>query len=233
MPRRSCRAMPRCTSTSATFSPSGETPIARSRSTAWRSLSIRSRRTRPSCARRSPSSKSSSRRSRLHAEMRRALVVLLLCAIVAGCRTARPAGEETPLNPLTSVSADDAARQLAERRAQMTSQRSLLMIRATTAGHSLSLRAQLQIDNGGRMLLTAYTPFGTNAIRLYAEGSEVTFVNDIEGTWWHGGVAEFGRSFGFFGSASPSSIGLLLMGLPAARPDLTYEYAAAGRKRSD
>jgi hypothetical protein len=164
--------------------------------------------------------------------MRRALVVLLLCAVAAGCRTARPAGEETPLAPLTSTSADDAARQLAARRAQMTSQRALLMIRATNAGQTLSLRAQLQIDNGGRMLLTAYTPFGTNAIRLYAEGSEVTFVNDIEGTWWHGGVAEFGRSFGFFGSASPSSIGLLLMGLPADR-DFTYEYAAGGLKRAN
>jgi hypothetical protein len=163
--------------------------------------------------------------------MRRALVVLVLCAVVAGCRTARPAGEETPLQPLTSTSAHDAARQLAERRAQMTSQRSLLMIRATTAGRSLSLRAQLQIDNGGRMLLTAYTPFGTNAIRLYAEGSEVTFVNDIEDTWWHGGVAEFGRSFGFFGSASPSSIGLLLMGLQA--DGFTYEYAATGLKRAN
>ena len=164
--------------------------------------------------------------------MRRSLVVLVLCAIAAGCRTTRPAGEETPLNPLTSTSANDAARQLAERRAQMTSQRSLVMIRATTAGHSLSLRAQLQIDNAGRMLLTAYTPFGTNAIRLYAEGGQVTFVNDIEGTWWHGGVAEFGRSFGFFGSASPSSIGLLLMGLPASA-DFTYEYAATGLKRAN
>jgi hypothetical protein len=165
--------------------------------------------------------------------MRRALVVLVLCAAVAACRTARPAGEESPLLPLTSTSANDAARQLAERRAQLTSQRSLLMIRATTPGQSLSLRAQLQIDNGGRMLLTAYTPFGTNAIRLYAEGNEVTFVNDIEGTWWRGGVAEFGRSFGFFGSASPSSIGLLLMGLPAGGRDFTYEYAATGLKRAN
>lgn len=164
--------------------------------------------------------------------MRRALVILVLCAVAAGCRTARPAGEETPLAPLTSTSADDAARQLAARRAQMTSQRALLMIRATNEGRSLSLRAQLQIDNGGRMLLTAYTPFGTNAIRLYAEGSEVTFVNDLEGTWWHGGIAEFGRSFGFFGSASPSSIGLLLMGLPAGN-GFMYEYAATGLKRAN
>jgi hypothetical protein len=163
--------------------------------------------------------------------MRRAIVVLVLCTVAAGCRTARPAGEETPLAPLTSASADDAARQLAQRRAQLTSQRALLMIRATNAGNTLSLRAQLQIDNGGRMLLTAYTPFGTNAIRLYAEGNDVTFVNDIEGTWWHGGVAEFGRSFGFFGSASPSSIGLLLMGLPASG-GFTYEYATTGLKRA-
>jgi predicted small secreted protein len=164
--------------------------------------------------------------------MRRALAILALSAVVAGCRTARPAGEETPSAALTSTTAEDAARQLAARRAQLTSARSLLRIRATNAGRSLSFRAQLQVDKSGCMLLTAYTPFGTNAMRLYADGGEVTFINDFEGTWWKGGVAEFGRSFGFFGSASPSSMALLIIGLPAGGRDFTYEYAAAGLKRA-
>lgn len=164
--------------------------------------------------------------------MRRALAVLALSAVVAACRTARPAGEETPLVALTASAPDEAARQLAARREQLTGARSLLRIRATNGGRSLSFRAQLQIDKNGRMLLTAYTPFGTNAMRLYADGEDVTFVNDIEGTWWHGGVTEFGRSFGFFGSAAPSSIGLLIIGLPAAGSDFTYEYASTGLKRA-
>jgi hypothetical protein len=164
--------------------------------------------------------------------MRRALAVLALAAVVTGCRTARPAGEETPLTALTSTSAGDAERQLAARRAQLTTERSLLRIRATNGERSQTFRAQLQVDNSGRMLLTAYTPFGTSAVRLFAAGDEVTFVNDFEGTWWRGSVAEFARSFGFFGATSPSTMALLMAGLPAGGNALKYDYAAAGLARA-
>jgi hypothetical protein len=157
--------------------------------------------------------------------MRRAIVLLI--ALLAACRTTRPAGEETPVAPLTSAAPADAARQLTARRAQLTGERSLLRIRATNGERSQSFRAQLQIDNANRMLLTAYTPLGTTAIRLYADASEVTFINDLEGTWWHGTAAEFANSFGFFGTASPYSMALLIAGLPAEGP-MTYDYAAAG-----
>lgn len=161
--------------------------------------------------------------------MRRALVFLI--ALLAACRTTRPAGEETPVAPLTSTSPADAARQLTARRAQLTGERSLLRIRATNGDRSQSFRAQLQIDNGNRMLLTAYTPLGTAAVRLYADASEVTFINDLEGTWWHGTAADFANSFGFFGTTSPYSMALLIAGLPAEGP-ITYDYAAAGLSRA-
>jgi len=158
--------------------------------------------------------------------MRRAFLFLALAIFLASCRTTRPAGEETPVAPLTSASPTDAARQLAARRAQLTGERSLLRMRITNRGQTLSVRAQLQIDGSGRMLLTAYTPFGTNAIRLYAAGDEVTFINDFESTWWHGSASDFARSFGFFGSASPSAMALLIVGLPAE--GVTIDYAPAG-----
>jgi hypothetical protein len=160
--------------------------------------------------------------------MRRASVLLI--ALLAACSTARPAGEETPVAPLTSASPADAARQLTARRAQLTGDRSLLRIRATNGDRSQSFRAQLQIDRANRMLLTAYTPLGTTAIRLYADASEVTFINDLEGTWWHGTAADFAGSFGFFGRTSPYSMALLIAGLPVEGP--TYDYAAAGLSRA-
>ena len=163
--------------------------------------------------------------------MPRVLVVFVLAAILAGCRTTRPAGEETPVAPLTSTTPVDAARQLTARRAQLTGERSLLRIRATNGDRSQSFRAQLQIDNSNRMLLTAYTPLGTTAIRLYADASEVTFINDLEGTWWHGTAADFARSFGFFGTTSPYSMALLIAGLPAEGA-ITYDYAVAGLSRA-
>ena len=81
------------------------------------------------------------------------------------------------------------------------------------------------------MLLTAYTPLGTTAIRLYADASEVTFINDLEGTWWHGTTADFASSFGFFGTTSPYSMALLIAGLPSDA-SLTYDYAVAGLARA-
>jgi hypothetical protein len=161
--------------------------------------------------------------------MRRVVAILGIATLLAGCRTTRPAGEETPVAPLTSTSSTDAARQLAARRAQLTSERILMTIRATNAGRTMSFRAQLQVD-GRHMLLTVYTPFGTNAVRLFAAGDEVTFVNDLESTWWHGSAADFARSFGFFGSASPSAMGLLIAGLPAE--GFSPDYAASGIARA-
>src|SRR5258708_32000070 len=100
--------------------------------------------------------------------MRRVAAALGFVALLAGCRTTRPAGEETPVAPLTSTSAVDAARQLAARRAQLMSERILVHIRATNGDRVQSFRAQLQVDGHGRMLMIAYTPLGTTAIRLHA-----------------------------------------------------------------
>lgn len=160
-----------------------------------------------------------------------AAVALSALALFAACRTGRPAGEETPLTALTSASPADAERQLAARRAQLTTERSLLRIRATNGGRSLSFRAQLQVDGRGRMLMTVYTPFGTNAIRLYAAGDEVTFVNDFEGTWWRGSGVEFAGTFGFFGTAPPSAMALLIAGLPAEGKGFEHTYESAGLAR--
>jgi hypothetical protein len=106
-----------------------------------------------------------------------------------------------------------------------------LRIRATNGDRSQSFRAQLQIDSSNRMLLTAYTPLGTTAIRLYADASEVTFINDLEETSWHGTAADFANSFGFFGATSPYSMALAIAGLPSEGP-ITYDYAAAGLSRA-
>lgn len=104
-----------------------------------------------------------------------------------------------------------------------------MTIRATNAGRTMSFRSQLQVD-GKRMLLTVYTPFGTNAIRLFASGDEVTFISDFESTWWHGSATEFAATFGFFGSAPPSAMGLLIAGLPAE--GFSCDYAPAGLTRA-
>jgi hypothetical protein len=151
---------------------------------------------------------------------RAALATLLLCA--AACRTARPAGEEKPFPPLAAASGDDALRELRARAAALEGARSLMRIRATTGERTQSFRAQLQVSRDA-MLLSAYTPLGTSALRLFVRGDQVVFINDVDSTWWRGSTAELARAFGFFGDAPPVSVALLILGLP---PVAGGEYEA-------
>lgn len=145
--------------------------------------------------------------------MKFGLSLFLLLAVA--CRTARPAGNETPIAPLAAPSIPAAIAELQTRRTQFTGERSLMRIRATTSAGTQSFRAQLQVDRAERMQLTAYTPIGTTALTVYAEGDRVIFLNAIEQTSWQGSAADFARGFGFFGSLKPVELAMLLLGLPA------------------
>jgi hypothetical protein len=143
--------------------------------------------------------------------LRMTCVVLFL---LAACRTTRPPGAEA-IAPLSSTSPADAARQLADRRAQFRGERSLIRLKMP----GLSARGQLQIDSGGRMLMTIYSPIGTTVARLYAEGDDVIFLNDYDATVSRGKAKDFGA----LGGPTP----FLLIGLPPAGVE-SITYGPAG-----
>ena len=143
---------------------------------------------------------------------RRFAAVCLL--LFAACRTTRPPNAE-PLQPLTSTTPAEAARQLEERRANFRGERSLVRVKLGT----ISARAQLQVDAAGRVLMTIYSPIGTTVARLYSENDEVLFINDLERTVSSGKASDFGA----FGGPTP----FLLIGLPP--PGLSgINYGPAG-----
>lgn len=160
--------------------------------------------------------------------MRRWVVCLLLAAPLLACRSTRRSADERPLLPIVERGEDSVRHELAARLQAFAGERSLLRIRATSGERTQSFRAQLQIDAGRRVLLTAYTPLGTTALRLFAEGDSVTFVNDLESTWWQGSTAEMARSFPFFGSADVPTMALILAGLAPDHPSATYDVGAGG-----
>lgn len=141
--------------------------------------------------------------------------LLLLFAFVS-CRTARPAG--APIARLTATSIEEAATQLRERRASFNGARSLMRVRATTNGKTQSFRAQLNVQDAQRMELVAYTPVGTTALTLRANGNQVT--SDPE-------VAP--ESFAFLRAAglTPAETAMLLLGLPP-REDVAVVLAPSG-----
>lgn len=101
-----------------------------------------------------------------------------------------------------------------------------MRIRATSGDKTETFRALLEYSPGA-MLLTAYTPLGTSAMRLYSSGDRVLFLNDLENTSWSGTPAEFAASFGFF-DATPVTMAELILGRRTSAPgvNITYEPAS-------
>jgi hypothetical protein len=148
--------------------------------------------------------------------------------LLTACATRWPSGE--PLAPVSASSGDEALRILQARADELQGARSLMHMRAVNGERVVSFKAQLQIDPHA-MLLTAYTPLNTMAMRVYADDGGVVFTNDLEQTAWRGSAAEFARNFGFFGELAPRDVAKLLIGLPGAK-SATYEATSTGLARA-
>ena len=101
-----------------------------------------------------------------------------------------------------------------------------MRVRATSGDKTQSFRALLEYSPGA-MLLTAYTPLGTTAMRLYSSGDRVVFLNDAENTTWSGTPSEFAASFGFF-DATPVTMAELILGRRTSAPGVNISYDPPG-----
>jgi len=158
---------------------------------------------------------------------RRAL--LLLGLAVAACRTPHPAG--APFAPITAASSEQALRELNARGSELTGARSLMHIRIVTPQRTQSFNAQLQLDRDA-MALIAYTPLNTTALRIYADGNGVVFVNDLEHESWRGDGVAFARKFPLFGGLPPRDLAKLMIGLPASAANVSYDATNGGLARA-
>ena len=130
--------------------------------------------------------------------------LLVAAALVnVSCRTTRPAG--APVAPLTVSTPEGALVQLRARRAGFSGMRSLMRVRATTRGETRSFRAQLAVRDARRMDLVAYTPVGTTALKMTADGEQITTDPEVAPS-----------SFDFLRAAglTPAETAMLLLGLP-------------------
>jgi hypothetical protein len=142
--------------------------------------------------------------------------VWLALLLMTACQTGRPAG--TAIAPLTAPSPEAATAQLRAQRASFRGMRSLMRVRATTNGKTQSFRAQLAVHDSRRMELIAYTPMGTTAMTMKADGDRITTEPEVAPA-----------SFDFLRAAglTPAETAMLLLGLPP-RDDLSVEMTPAG-----
>ncbi len=146
---------------------------------------------------------------------RRVAAALVALVLAASCRTTRPAGNEAALAPLTPGT--PVIQQLSSRMASIHAVRSLMRIRVTTGARTQSFRAQLLVEpKRGRMQLSAYTPIGTEAMTLSADGDRIVFLDHVNRTAWKGSAAELARAIGFFDAQTlPAAWALDITGFPA------------------
>ena len=148
--------------------------------------------------------------------MKRLAVALGLALIAVSCRTGRPTG--APVASLTASSPEEAAAQLRSLRQSFGGMRSLMRVRATTNGRTQSFRAQLAVHDARRMELIAYTPVGTTALKMTADGDRITTDPPVAPD-----------AFAFLRAAelTPAETGMLLLGLPP-RDGMDVEVRASG-----
>lgn len=149
--------------------------------------------------------------------MRRAVVAFVL--LLAACRSAQPGG--APFAPLTATTADAARDELRARRESFRGARSLMRVRVTTPEKTQSFRAQLVMKSASRMELVAYTPIGTTAGKLIANGSDVRF----DPPQPDAALRIFHETL------PPAELAMLLLGIPP-RDGLAYDFTPAGLARA-
>ena len=142
--------------------------------------------------------------------------IFVLALLLPSCHSTRPGG--SPVTPLTAVTIEETAAQLGERRASFAGMKSLMHVRATANGKTQSFRAQLIVHDAQRMELIAYTPVGTTALNMKANGQRV-----------HTDPAVPPESFAFLQSAglTPAETGMLILGVPP-RDDLSVTFGIGG-----
>ena len=114
-------------------------------------------------------------------------VSFLVAFLVLGCASTR-SGNEAPFVPGTPLE-------------QVHAVRELMRVRATHGDRTESFKAQLLVEpKASRVELTAYTPLGTSAMTLYADGDRVTFLNHIAQTQWSGRASDVA----IFGGVEPA-----------------------------
>ena len=148
--------------------------------------------------------------------------------LLAGCSTAHVSGPQiAPLPPAPSP-----LEALLARAAEFPGARSIMRVRATTGGETRSLKAQLIVDDRQRMQLIAYTPIGTTAATITADGDRVTVVDARTGSTMAGNASDMLQPYGFFtGGLTPAEMGMLLLGYPPRR-ELQYDATANGLRRA-
>lgn len=103
-----------------------------------------------------------------------------------------------------------------------------MRVRVVTPEQTQSFRAQLVVPDRTHMELVVYTPIGTTAAVVRADGDRIQFENHMKPAEVVGSAEDLARPFGFYAAdLIPAEMAMLLLGLPP-RADLQYAMTPTG-----
>lgn len=139
------------------------------------------------------------------------VAVLSLLFLLAGCATV-----PKTIFPMGTTDPRDAWAQLLSTRRGFDGVRSFARMRINEGESSRSFNARISVDRRGTLQIEGLTPIGTKAFTLHASGRAVTFVNDLDRTYWSGGLDVLSRLMRLpVADLDSRDLGMLLIGLPA------------------
>jgi len=143
-----------------------------------------------------------------------ATALLLFLFGAAGCASSRQ--EVTPLPPLRAAGPSEAWDELLRLRRESPRLASYASIRVEAGGSKQSFRATIATDERGRLRVDAFTPMGTAAFTLFADGVETTMIDHVSRSWWKGPFSTAARSLGLPEALDAHSLAMIAFGLPAS-----------------
>lgn len=143
-----------------------------------------------------------------------AAALLLLVAGATRCASWRQ--EVKPLPPLAAAAPGEAWDELLRIRRASPRLASYVSIRVESGSSKQTFRATIATDERGRLRVDAFTPMGTAAFTLYADGDETTMIDHLNRSWWTGPFPTAARSLGLPESLDAHSLAMIAFGLPAS-----------------
>ena len=139
------------------------------------------------------------------------LLLTLVVALASGCATV-----PKTVFAMNTTDPRDAWAQLLSTRRGFDGLKSYARIRVNEGDRTRSFNARIGLDRRGTLQIEGLTPLGTRAFALQANGRSVTFINDLEKTWWTGDLEVVSRLMRVpVASLEARDLGMLLFGLPA------------------
>lgn len=145
--------------------------------------------------------------------------------LALACRSVKPG---TPVAPLAPSTPEQVLAELMRRATDFQVARSLMRVRVFDGQKTQSFSAQLILERGNSLEMIVYTPIGTKAATIRADGERVSYANHLSNASIEVAATDVARRFGLLDTGiTPAEVGLLVIGLPP-RADLQYEVTPTG-----